>query len=282
MRAKNVVVTGVTGGVGEAVARKLMDDGSYKVFATCRSKKQVKALESNRLCHHAILADLADEQCGGQLLDALDKLSLPRLHGVVLCAGVTTPKALEFSTDEEIKRMYQINLFSNISIIRKTIPLLRKSKGRIVWVGSTAGSVVMPLLGAYSGSKHAVEATVDTLRQELDPWKIPVSLVIPAAIKTPMSENLAAEALEAGRELEGPLASKYESLYRIHSKLIGAGAKVGVTPERVAEDIYRALTERSPKTRYFCGIQPTLLSKVIANLPDRMQDKLYTNDLVDH
>ncbi len=98
---------------------------------------------------------------------------------------------LEFIPLDELRRQLEVNVVGQVAVTQAFLPQLRRSRGRIVFVGSIAGRSALPFLGAYAASKHALEALADTLRVELRPFGIDVSLVEPGTIRTPIWEKSA-------------------------------------------------------------------------------------------
>jgi short-subunit dehydrogenase len=129
-------------------------------------------------------------------------------------------------------------------------------------------------MSPYAASKFALEAISDSLRRELWPWGLEVSLVEPGSIATPMwekgfarSEEVKQSASEQARELYlGPI----EAMERYGKKL----ARRGISPERVADAVHHALTARRPRTRYRVGMDAKLIRLLTRLLPDRMMDAL--------
>ena len=150
------------------------------------------------------------------------------------------------------------------------LPALRRSKGRIVLMGSIAGRSSLPFLGAYAMSKFALEAMADALRVELEPFGIRVSIVEPGTIATaiwtkpqPSVESMPPEAAEYyGRRIE-----KFRSLARKRS------STAAVPADEVAKVVEHALTAPQPKTRYLVGPDAKRRAR-LQKLPDRMRDRL--------
>lgn len=152
------------------------------------------------------------------------------------------------------------------------LPMIRKVRGRIVHIGSMAGRVVMPFLGPYAASKHAVEALSDAQRVELKPWGIHVALIEPGAISTPIWEKSKRNAEDLRRELP-PACEKYYApvLDAMPARTMDM-EKMGVPAEQVARRVLHALTARRPRTRYVVGKGGRFQLLAAALLPDRALD----------
>ena len=88
-------------------------------------------------------------------------------------AGVAPPAAVELADLDELRRVLEVNTLAPLRLIQACLPLLRAARGRIVNMSSMNGTLAMPMVGAYSASKFALEALSDTLRVELRPWGVP-------------------------------------------------------------------------------------------------------------
>ena len=118
------------------------------------------------------------------------------LHALVNNAGIAIAMPLEFVPLDELRHQLEVNLVGQVAVTQAFLPALRRARGRIVFVGSIAGKSALPFLGPYAASKHALEAVADSLRLELRPWGIGVSIVEPGSIKTPIWARGAAKADE--------------------------------------------------------------------------------------
>ena len=100
-----------------------------------------------------------------------------QLDGLVNNAGIALAMPLEFIPLDELRRQFEVNVVGQVAVTQAFLPHLRRSRGRIVFVGSIAGQSALPFLGPYAASKHALEAIADTFRVELRPFGVDVSLV---------------------------------------------------------------------------------------------------------
>jgi NAD(P)-dependent dehydrogenase (short-subunit alcohol dehydrogenase family) len=160
-------------------------------------------------------------------------------------------------------------------VTQALLPAVRAARGRIVLVGSIAGTSALPFLGPYAISKFGLEALADSLRVELEPDGIHVSIVRPGTIATPIwtkpqpiADTLPPEAIERyGKRLEAMRA------------FAAARAKKAAPVDSVAEAIEHALTDGHPRTRYLVG-RDAHLRAVVERLPDRMRDRVVSRLLL--
>jgi NAD(P)-dependent dehydrogenase (short-subunit alcohol dehydrogenase family) len=144
-----------------------------------------------------------------------------------------------------------------------------------VFVGSVSGRFAAPFVGPYSASKHALEAIADSLRVELRPWKISVSLIEPGPIATPLWNRArdTAEELFAGMPPEA--IERYGAVVPIMQRITEEEARNGLPPERVAEVVAHALSSSKPRTRYLIGpFESRVRARMGRLIPDRLRDAL--------
>jgi NAD(P)-dependent dehydrogenase (short-subunit alcohol dehydrogenase family) len=193
------------------------------------------------------------------------------LSGLVNNAGIAVAGPLEFVSPERLRQQFEVNVVGVLALTQALLPLLRIGPGRIVNISSVSGRLASPFVGPYCASKFALEALSDSLRVELNPWRIPVSVVEPGVINTPIwQKSLAANASimdgmpAASRELYGREVAAMQQFAR--------SAK-GLEPEAVARVVLRALTAARPKTRYVVGTDARV-GVLLSRLPDRVRDWL--------
>ena len=270
-----VVVTGASTGIGEACAFRL-DRLGFRVFAGVRREADGSALKRK-----------ASERLVPVLIDVTDAASIATaartvgaavggagLSGLVNNAGIVVVGPLEFLPVSELRRQLEVNVIGQIAVIQAFFPLLRKGHGRIVNMGSLSGKWATPFLGPYSASKFAMEALTDSLRMELRPWGIWVSIIEPGNVATPIWEKTKV----VGAAIEAKLPQQAHALYRpdfaaVHKaadKLTGAGIPADV----VARAVTHALTSKRPKSRYVVGRDARIRVTLARLLPDRMRDAL--------
>jgi NAD(P)-dependent dehydrogenase (short-subunit alcohol dehydrogenase family) len=241
-----VLVTGAARGIGRATVGRLSGAG-WTVLAGVRREPDGKALVDefgDRV--RPIQLDITDPED----LAALPAHLPERLDAVVNNAGVVVGGAVETLTLDELRRQFEINVVGQVGITQAVLPLLRASKGRIVFVSSLSGRISTPMTGAYNASKFAVEGLADALRVELRPWSIPVVLVEPG----PSATDMWGDALITFDTVAAQLSAEHRALYARHlvgtRKLLARVQKIAVPVERVSATIERALTAKRPKARY--------------------------------
>lgn len=268
-----VLISGSSTGIGQACALRL-DRGGHRVFAGIRrdvDAKRLKEQASDRL--RPVLLDVTDEAQVEAVMKLIGEES-GVLHGVVNNAGIARGGPLEYLPLELWREQLEVNVIGQVALTRAALPLLRASKGRVVFIGSVGGKVATALMGPYNASKFAVEAIGESLRHELHPWDIGVAVVEPGAIKTAIWEKGRREA----DRLEGELPAKARELYADHLIAIRKGIDMqdrqGIQPDKVARAVEHALFSKHPRTRYLVGIDAKLQGALVRVLPDRAREAI--------
>ena len=196
------------------------------------------------------------------------------LDAVVDNAGIAIASPLEFLPPAELTRQLDVNVVGQLRVLQAVMPALRRSRGRIVLMGSIGGRSALPFLGAYAMSKFALEAMADALRIELAPFGMRVAIIEPGTIATPIwskPQRTVEEFQVEATKLYGERMAKFRAL-------AAARASRAVSPIEVARAVEHALTSAKPRTRYVVGPDAKRRSYV-QKLPDRLRDRVLTRFL---
>jgi NAD(P)-dependent dehydrogenase (short-subunit alcohol dehydrogenase family) len=196
------------------------------------------------------------------------------LAGLVNNAGVGVPGPIELIAANDLRRQFEINVFGQVLVTQAFLPLIRQAQGRIINIGSVGGKITMPFGGALCASKYALEAINDALRLELHPWGIHVILVAPASISTPAVDRLVDDSEAIIQQFTPEGHQHYEQAFRNFVNIAVAREKTGSSPEVVAQTVLKALTAKTPKTRYPIGANAKTLTLMSQILPARRLDKI--------
>ena len=257
-----VLVTGASSGIGEACARRLARLG-WDVYASVRVAGQAP----EGTCE--LVFDVTDVVATTHALAAIDSLD-----AVVANAGIAIAAPLEFLPEQELTRQLDVNVIGQFRVVQPLLPLLRRSRGRVVLMGSIGGRSALPFLGAYAMSKFALEAFADSLRIEVAPWGMHVAIVEPGTIATAMWTK-PQRALD---EFPPELAELYGARIERFRRLAASRSSKGVPAEEVAKAVEHALTSPKPRTRYVVGPDAKKRARV-QRLPDRLRDRVLTRFL---
>jgi NAD(P)-dependent dehydrogenase (short-subunit alcohol dehydrogenase family) len=268
-----VVVTGASTGIGRATVLRL-DSAGMRVFAGVRRQQDADDIRRERPGITPLLIDVTDPaslQAAVRSLEA--ELAGHGLAGLVNNAGVSGGAPAEFMPIDEVRRILDVNVLGLVSSTQAFLPLLRPARGRVVCIGSIGGRFATPFLSAYSMSKAAVSAFCDSLRVELRPWGMHVSLIEPGSIKTPIWDK-GLDGLDAQMERWPAAANQlYGDVIPRMRKITEQTAARAIPPDRVAQAVEHALTASRPRTRYVVGVDARAQA-MIRRMPDRMRDAM--------
>lgn len=267
--ARSVLITGAGSGIGLATAGLLAARG-FRVYGGVRRPEDAGALEA--LGVKPLFLDVTREE---DLLRARERLEGEGLYGLVANAGIAVAGPLELVPVSAFREALEVNVLGTFATVKAFLPLLRASRGRAVLMGSVSGLVALPLMGPYAASKFALEALADALRVELLPFGVKVALVEPGSVATPIWER---SLRRAEGYLEPPppgTEGVYGRYLEVARRLAEGNARRGLPPERVAEAVYRALTEPRPKARYLVA-HPVRAreTRLLRLLPAPLRDRL--------
>ena len=266
----SVLITGASRGIGRATAIRLAKDG-WTVHAGVRSEAD-----------GAGLAAEAGTNLVPVVLDVTDPAHLAALPGqlggsldaVVNNAGFALDGPVETLSLDDLRRQYEVNVIGHVGVTQAVLPLLRQSRGRIVFVSSLSGRLSTPLTGAYNSSKFAIEALADALRIELRRWKLKVVLVEQGPVATDMWGG----ALEQHEATLNALSPAHRELYgetfEKARKMLAFMQKQAVPVDKVSTAIEKALTARRPKARYQVDVGSKVQLLATGVTPTRMMDAI--------
>ena len=184
------LITGCSSGIGRALADAFKAAG-YSVWASARKPDDLAALDAAGFT--AVALDVNDELAVAALALRLETES-GRLDVLINNAGYGAMGPLLDGGTDALRRQFETNVFALIGVTRACFPLLRKSRGLVVNIGSVSGLLVTPFAGAYCASKAAVHALSDALRLELAPFGIELMEVQPGAIASSFGAHASREA----------------------------------------------------------------------------------------
>jgi len=289
MTPETVLITGCSSGIGRATALAFLEE-DWCVYATARNPADVETL-GEAGCRIATL-DVTDPDDTARVVDRIiDEEG--HLSCLVNNAGYGQLGPVEDVPTEKVHRQFEVNLYGPHRLLRAALPHMRAQEaGTVVNVSSAAGRLSFPGGGVYAGSKFALEAMSDALRNEVDEYGIDVVLIEPGPVETGFTDRAEAEVYgDDGRsadadpdadgadadDIEGlDRSGAYESFYELFSdtRLVGGGGLGAIPPERVAEDIVDAASSTKPKARYQPGTAARI-SALARFLPSRWLDAGY-------
>ena len=238
------LITGASSGFGQAIALAALARGDL-VVAAGRNVAALRAIGSDDRVLPVRL-DVTDEaEREAAVAEALDRFG--RVDVLVNNAGRTQVGAVEETTDEELRALFELHFFAPAALTRLVLPAMREQGGgAIVQMSSVGGQVTAPGFGAYCATKFALEGLTETLRDEVAPFGVHTLIVEPGAFRTglfrPDAAYFSAE-LPQYAETVGPTRAY------VHD---GDGEQPG-DPAKAAAAILAALDADSPPLRLVVG-----------------------------
>ena len=254
---KTIIITGAGSGMGKATAQYLAKHG-HKVFAL----DIVEQPEEENII--PISVDVTSMQ---SVEKAYEKVCAQTqgVDAIVHFAGIYHMDSLIEIEEEELLKIFNINVFGVYRVNKIFLPLLLNNKGRIVITSSELAPLdPLPFTGLYGITKSTVEKYAYALRMELNLLGIQVSLLRPGAVKTNMisASTKALDAMCAKTKLYAYNTKKFK-------KIVNTVESKTVTPERIAKLVYKIVTCQHP--RYVYSVNANAYLKLLNALPDSWQ-----------
>ncbi|MBU6951137.1 SDR family oxidoreductase [Hahella sp. HN01] len=241
LKDKTILLTGATGGIGEALALRLAKQGAALVI-TGRNADKLQKLQARILANggrcRSIVADISLE--AGISIVAQEAAREPKVNMLINNAGVSDFNEFEDQSPERIRTLMEANVTGPMLLTQRLLPLLRIQQGTIVNIGSTFGSIGYPGFAAYCASKFAMRGFSEALQRELADSPMQVLYVAPRATRTAINSS-------AVESMNAELGNHMDE------------------PDWVAEQICAAIIRRSP--RVYLGWPEKLFVRLNALFP---------------
>lgn len=177
-KAKKILITGATSGVGLMLANNLHEAG-HEVWATGRNSSVLKNLAENGI--HTIEADLTVDQSFDSLFQDVGTPDT-----IIHCAGIGTFSYLLDMDEREMEKMLQVNVLAPMKLTKYFAEKMKlRGSGHFIFVASQAGKVATPKASVYAASKHAIIGFANAVRMELKEYGVVVTTINPGPIDTP-------------------------------------------------------------------------------------------------
>lgn len=251
-----IVITGASSGIGLAIAEAAAKEGAKLVLAARSEQALLDIVELLSADGAAAISVVADVSNRGDL-EAVASAATSKFGRVdtwVNDAGVSIYGRLDEVSDEDSRRLFDINFWGVVNGSLVALPLLKAQGGALINIGSEVSEAVVPLQGMYSASKHAVKGFTDALRveiEEVDKAPVSITLIQPTAVDTPYPEH-ARNYMDREPKLPDPM----------------------INPEKVAEVVLKAATHHLRDVKVGGGaVINTAVSKLAPSLADRLSAK---------
>lgn len=237
-KMKTAVVTGGSSGIGLRTAEMLRDAG-YKVFELSRREHKNTGIKH-------IGADVTDTNALAEAFAEIIKCS-GTVDLVVCCAGMGVSGAVEFLSDEETRRQFDVNFFGTVNTVRAVLPYMRRARsGKIICISSVAAVYSIPFQAYYSASKAAVNLFVDALTNEVRPFGIEVASVMPGDIKTGFTAARR-KTVEGDTEYGGRISKAVSAMEKDETN--------GMSPDSIARFVLKLAEKKHLAPLYTVGAQ---------------------------
>jgi len=235
---KVVVITGASSGIGLVAGKYLVEKG-YKVYGLSRTE-----INDNTIIH--IPCDVTNQEQVRKAFAAIDE----NIYAVINNAGIGISGPFEYESRDEIMRIINVNIIGVVNICQLAIPYLRKTKGKIINIGSVAADFVIPFQLFYSLTKAALQTITEGLRLELKPFGISVTTILPGDTKTSFTAN----------RIKNVIVDDVYGMRAINSiHKMEEDEKKGKDPISVARVIAKVLKRKNPPIKVTVGCSYKIL-----------------------
>ncbi|XP_078579919.1 retinol dehydrogenase 16-like [Branchiostoma floridae x Branchiostoma japonicum] len=275
---KTVLITGCDTGFGNLLAKRL-DQLGLRVFAGCLTEAGVAELRQS--CSERLQPIRMDVSSSDSVQDAFrvvkEAVGSRGLWGLVNNAGIlgVAGGTMEWATKEDYQAVLNVNLLGMIDVTKTFLPLLKKSRGRVVNVSSAGGRVAMPTTGPYAVSKFGVEAFSDSLRRAMRCFGVKVHILEPGFCRTEMNawEPIKRRLGDTWKRLSPETKAEYgEGFLLAGENGLAAVDKFMQDPVVVVDAMEHALCATHPRSRYVIGWDARLVAVPMSWLPTDLGD----------
>lgn len=245
--SKTILITGASSGFGLILANDLQKKG-FNVIGTSRQPEKYEGKIPFKLLKLDIDDDKSVQSFASELFNQIKTLDVLVNNAGFMVTGIAEETPLEVA-----KQQFETNFWGTVKVTNAILPHFRKQKfGQIITVSSIVGLIGPPNLSFYSASKHAVEGYFKSLRLELNPFNIKVSVVEPIWFKTNLGHNAVSS--------NGNKIADYDRYRKKVNAVTQAGLDQAQTPEPVAEIITKLIHTKEPKFSNPVGKQSGVIS----------------------
>jgi short-subunit dehydrogenase len=242
-------ITGISSGLGKALAQSVIENGDY-VIGTFRKQAQVDEFNKNHInIAEAVILDVTDFKQMESVVESIIQ-NHGKIDVLVNNAGVGFIGAIEESTIEEVRNVLEPNFYGALKLTQLVLPSMRARKsGQIIQISSHGGIKAFAGFGIYNASKFALEGFSEALAQEVTPLGIKVSIVQPGPFRTEFAGSGLGEAPKIIKDY-AETSGKFKGILKgVHGKQEG-------DPVKAAHAIINHVKSESPTLRLPLGTVP--------------------------
>ena len=257
---KQVFITGASSGIGKACALLFAQNG-YQVTGVSRHCKEgTKSFEGGGSLTMQRL-DVTDEEAVADFV-----AGMPGIDIAVLSAGYGIGGSVEDIPMDQVRAQMEVLYFATVNLCRQMLPKMREQGGGyIIQIGSVAGRVSIPMQAHYSAAKYALEAYIDALRLEMEPYGIRATIVEPGDTRTAFTDS---------RKTFYKEGSVHNEQVRRSIETMERDERNGYSAAKVAGVVYALCRKKNPPARVAVGLKYKGAVLLVKFLPDRMREKI--------
>ena len=273
MKTKNILITGCSSGIGKNVAITLHNKG-WRVFATCRSKTDCTFF--TKLGIESFPLDLLKEESINCAVNLVKEKTKSQLDVLFNNGAYAIPGAIQDIPRSAMREIFEVNVFGQIDLINRCIPLMMNSDyPKVINCSSVLGFISLPYRGLYSATKYSIEALTDALRRENYDSKIKFVLIQPGPINTDIKKK-SIKHFEKWIDWKKSVHQKtYENkvIKRLYDKNYkDSFNSYELQPDEVTKILINVLNSKKPKARYKITIQTKIAQIMTKLLPTNTLD----------
>ena len=256
----DIIVTGVSGGMGLATAKQLIGEG-HRIFGL-----DIKAPEETSASLLFFQTDLRDQKAVETAFQNISQKS-DHVGAIIHMAGIYDLNSLVEMSDEEFQRSYEINLFSVFRVNKTFLPLLKKGSRILITSSELAPLYPLPFTGIYGITKTALDAYAISLRRELMLLGISVIILHPGAVDTGLLDVSTTRLKDFCRS-----TTHYAYNADRFRKIVDRVESRKISPKQLSQLAHKALFAAHPRRIYSINRNPLLLLMNI--LPVGLQERI--------
>lgn len=235
MKSLTIIITGTSSGIGKSLA-EYFGKKNHRVYGLSR-----KTVESEYFT--SISTDVTDklsiEKAINQILAKENKIDL-----LINNAGMGMVGAVEDAQQEEILKLFNLNVVGAVQMMSAVLPVMRKNtSGKIINVSSIGSEMGLPFRGFYSASKSALDKVTEAIRYEVDVWNIDACSLHLGDVKTNIADH----------RVKSQVSAPYQKVFSKVYALMNSHVDEGNEPKEVAVYIERLIEKKKWKAHYYFG-----------------------------
>jgi NAD(P)-dependent dehydrogenase (short-subunit alcohol dehydrogenase family) len=281
-KKKVAVVTGSSSGIGLETSLTLAEN-NFRTYATMRNLDKASnilepAKKKNNLSIEIAKLDVTNDSSVRQTIQSIAEKERGQIDLLVNNAGYTQLGAAEDLSSEEIQAQFNTNVFGVFRTIREVVPIMRRrtNGGTIINIGSANGFFGVPCASAYVATKFALEGLTQSLRYELAPFGINVTIIEPGATSTNVASNSMYLPKKIQRQLslsDSSLSSPFIEMTKSIMERSKNGVVNGSPPRVIADVVLQVAMAEKPNWRYRAGADAERLFEARTKMSDTEFEK---------